>query len=112
MGARASGIWAGLTRVLRVAFRALCYLALAALVGAVAAMSYLTISGLCDTIHTGMVSCVSDGARAAANAAMSVMLIGAFTGVPVLLAFCGFILLVRDGWRLFRRVRPSPDRAG
>lgn len=90
---------------IRIAFRGASYLALAIVVAAFGSISFMLSNGLCVRIDTGAVTCVGDGAREAANLALSVALVSVVTGIPVILAFCGFLYLLRDLRRLMGRSR-------
>jgi hypothetical protein len=87
-------------RILFLLFKAVSYLCLIVAIAAFAALSILLDYGHCDRIDTGAIQCGTEGARGAATAALSVILLGAFTGLPFLLAFSGGVFLVRDLWRL------------
>lgn len=91
--------------VIRVIFRGASYLALVILVAAFGAISFMLSNGLCSRIDTGAVLCAGETAREAATLALSIVLVAMVTGVPALLAFAGFLYLLRDLWRGFRRFR-------
>ncbi len=93
--------------LLRIAFRGASYLALAVVVAAFGSISFMLSNGLCSRIDTGAVLCAGEAAREAANLALSVALVSVVTGIPAILAFCGFLYLLRDLWRLMRRSRPT-----
>jgi hypothetical protein len=101
--ARVPGV---LWRGLKLLFRGLSYLSLGVLAWAYVTMSRLQGSGACSRIDTGAVTCATPEARESATAALSVLLAAGFTGIPMLLAVCGMVLLPKDLWRLYRRLRP------
>jgi len=94
-------VWA----VIRIVFRGVSYLAFVVLAGAFGAISFMLSNGVCARIDTGAVLCGSPAMQEAASLALSVALLAMFTGIPVLLAVAGFVLLLRDLWRLSRRLR-------
>lgn len=87
---------------LAAAFRGLCYVALAALLGSFAVMAILSVSGLCSRIDEGQVACATSAFSFLAQAAMATALLSVFTLAPLALAICGIIFLIRAALR-----RPS-----
>ncbi|MBK8067415.1 MAG: hypothetical protein IPK27_07240 [Rhodanobacteraceae bacterium] len=86
--------------------RVLCYASLAVVVWAFVTVQML-LGGDCPRIDTGAVICNTPAAQETANAALGVILVTFFTGVPGLFALGGAIFLVKDLWRLVRGRRES-----
>ena len=83
--------------------RVLCYLGLAFVLSGL--LAWMAAQGHCPRFDTGAIRC--DGAQfhALAEWAMSVILLSAFTGVPLLLALGGLVFALIDGRRWWRRRR-------
>jgi hypothetical protein len=99
------GVLSDAWRGLRLLWRALCYMAFFAAAWAFWTMQRLMDSGLCSRIDTGSVTCVAPDIRRTAETALSVVLFGGFTFLPALMALLGCVFLIRDLWRVFRRLR-------
>jgi hypothetical protein len=102
-----SDAWRGF----KLLWRGLCYLAFFAAVWAFWTMQRLMDSGLCSRIDTGSVACSTPDIRRTAETALSVILFGGFTFLPALMALLGCFYLIRDLWRLYRRLRPKQASA-
>lgn len=103
-----------LGRVLWWGLRLLCYVTLLLFVVSIAILVVVTSMNLCETFNPAPLGCTSAGVLGAIRFAYSVILLGVFTGVPVLLALGGLVFLGFDVaalWRrcfLGRRSKPPP----
>ena len=89
-------------RVVAIAFRCLCYLALAFVGSGIAALVLVSHMGGCPRLDEGAIECHSDFYRSVGGYGLGVVYASLFTGLPALLAFCGFVMLIRRAWRLLR----------
>jgi hypothetical protein len=88
-----------LLRILKV----ICYVALGALLAGFAALAVLGALDICPRLDEGGISCVSPAFEVIASIAMAIVLLSVFMGLPALLALGGFIFLVFDLLRRWRK---------
>lgn len=93
-------------------FRIVCYAALGVVIAGVVGMLVLSHPEVCSSFSTGSISCRSEGVEELAKLTMGILLVSAFTGVPVLLALFGLFFALRAATpaivRTYRRIRPLP----
>ena len=94
--------------LLGILLRLLCYSGLLLIIAALIAFGI--VSDHCPQMSTGSISCDTIWATDLAHFVMTVTLITAFTGIPLLLAVGGLVFLIRAvrAWR--RRRREKDDR--
>lgn len=88
-----------LSRIIRV----LCYGALGIFAASMGLIALLSLTGLCDRIDEGAVSCGSAVPQVLAQLATAYILLSVFTLVPALLALGGIAFGIFDGVRALRR---------
>lgn len=75
-------------------------------------MLVLSHPEVCSSFSTGSISCRSEGLEELATLTMGILLVSAFTGLPVLLALFGVFFALRAAApkiaQLYRRIRPAP----
>ncbi len=94
-------------------FRIICYVALGVVTLGVVGMLVLSNPEICSSFSTGSISCTSEGVEELAKLTMGILLVSAFTGVPVLLALLGLFFAIRAATpamaRTYRKIRPGPE---
>ncbi len=94
-------------------FRVICYAALGIEIAGVVGMLVLSHPEVCSSFSTGSITCRSEGVEELAKLTMGILLVSAFTGVPVLLALLGLFFAVRAATpamgRTYRKIRPRPE---
>ncbi len=95
--------------------RFICYAALAVVTLGIAGMFVVSHPEVCSSFSTGAISCRSEGVEELATLIMGILLVSAFTGVPVLLALFGLFFLLRAAApkiaQLYRMGRPAQPAA-
>jgi len=87
--------------------RFLCYMALVVLIGGFVSLFLLPAIGVCSTVSMSSISCSTPFYKSIAELGVTVVILTAFTGIPLLLAGAGLIFLLYDVflWNHARKVR-------
>ena len=104
----------GLGSVLFLLLRLICYAVLVLVLLGFGSVVVLSLTGACPRIDTGAIVCNSDTYKQIGEFGMGVMLVSAFTGIPLMMAIAGVGFLVRKIylWRKAGTVHPlaaGPD---
>ena len=86
--------------------RLICYLTLAIVVAAGAALIVISVNGQCPPINEAGVTCATKFSQFLADFGLTVAAVALDTGVPVVLAVGGLIFLMRD---LRRKTNQAPS---
>ena len=94
-------------------FRLICYAAFVVVTLGMVGMLVFGHSGICPSFSTGSIRCDSAIAQQLAELTMGILLVSAFTGLPVLLALLGLFFAIRAAVpaleRAYRKIRPRPE---
>ncbi len=95
-------------RVLFLLLRILCYAALLIVVVGFGSVILLSVTDACSRIDTGAIVCSSESYKQIGEFGMGVMLVTAFTGLPMLLALGGVFFLLRKIYLWWRAAPAHP----
>lgn len=94
-------------------FKIICYAALAIVTAGIVGMLVLSNPEICSSFSTGAISCKNQGVEELAKLTMGILLVSAFTGLPVLLALIGLFFAARAARpaiaRTYRKIRPKAE---
>ena len=96
-------------------FRLICYAAFVVVTLGMVGMLVLSHPEICPSFSTGSIRCQSAFLQELAELTMGILLVSAFTGLPLLLALLGLIFAIRAAVpaieRAYRKIRPRPERS-
>lgn len=95
-------------RIILFVIRLVSYAALAFVLSGIAAVTFISLTGVCPRFDEGGVQCSSGVYANIAGFGIFVLLISVFTLIPLALAIAGFLFLILDLVGLVRRRRSSP----
>jgi hypothetical protein len=97
-----------LKRIIAFLARIVGYASLAIVLAAAAILLLFGQTNLCPSFHEGRVACASPLYQGLGEFAMAVVLMTAFTGLPLLFALLGAVFAVKDlrRWRALRAKQP------